>query len=144
MQKKKKKEYDQTLQLCNLPVVTREDLRLIELVTNGGYWAKCDSPLSNLNIHIGNSWDIHSNNHAIIYSYFYRQWSNGECLLIQWFYYPRPVLAFGYCHRLRLWVCVSVCVYVCVYQSRACPHDNSSPIQARITKFGPEMQNTLV
>ena len=39
-------------------------------------------------------------------------------------------------------VCGSVCV--CVYQSRACPDDNSSPIQARITKFGPEMQNTLV
>ena len=57
-------------------------------------------------------------------------------------FYPRPVLAFGYCHRLRLWVRVSVCV--CVYQSRACPHDNSSPIQARVTKFGPEMQNTLV
>ena len=58
------------------------------------------------------------------------------------FFYPRPVLAFGYCHRLRLWVCVSV--YVCVYQSRVCPHDNSSPIQTRIIKFGPEMQNTLV
>ena len=27
-------------------------------------------------------------------------------------FYPRPVLAFGYCHRLRLWVCVSVCVCV--------------------------------
>ena len=39
---------------------------------------------------------------------------------------------------------VGLCVRVCVYQSRACPHDNSSPIQARITKFGPEMQNTLV
>ena len=26
----------------------------------------------------------------------------------------------------------------------ACPHHNSSPIQARITKFGPEVQNTLV
>ena len=39
-------------------------------------------------------------------------------------------------------ICGSVCV--CVYQSRACPHDNWSPIQARITKFGPEMQNTLV
>ena len=62
------------------------------------------------------------------------------CLLVPFNFYPRPVLAFGYCHRLRLWVCVSVCVY----QSRACPHDNSSPIQARITKFGPEMQNTLV
>ena len=39
---------------------------------------------------------------------------------------------------------VGLCVRVCVYQSRACPHDNSSPIQARITKLGPEMQNTLV
>ena len=37
---------------------------------------------------------------------------------------------------------VSVCV--CVYQSLACLHDNSSPVQARITKFGPEKQNTLV
>ena len=27
-------------------------------------------------------------------------------------FYPRPVLAFGYCHRLRLCVCVSVCVCV--------------------------------
>ena len=26
----------------------------------------------------------------------------------------------------------------------ACPHHNSSPIQARITKFRPEVQNTLV
>ena len=26
----------------------------------------------------------------------------------------------------------------------ACPHHNSSPIQVRITKFGPEVQNTLV
>ena len=25
----------------------------------------------------------------------------------------------------------------------ACPHHNSSPIQARITKFGPEVRNTL-
>ena len=25
-------------------------------------------------------------------------------------FYPRPVLAFGYCHRLRLWVCVCVCI----------------------------------
>ena len=35
---------------------------------------------------------------------------------------------------------VGLCVRVCVYQSQ----DNSSPIQARITKFGPEMQNTSV
>ena len=42
-------------------------------------------------------------------------------------------------------VCLSVCpcVCVCVYQSLACPHGNSSGAQARITKFGSEMQNTL-
>ena len=38
---------------------------------------------------------------------------------------------------------VGLCVRVYVYQSRACPDDNSSPIQARITIFRPEMQNTL-
>ena len=51
-------------------------------------------------------------------------------------FYPRPVLASGYCRCL--------CLCVCVYQSLACPHDNSSPVQASITKFGPEKQNTLV
>ena len=57
-------------------------------------------------------------------------------------FYPRPVwvLAFGYCHCLRL--CVCVCLSVC--QSRVCPRDNSSPVQARITKFGVQMQKTLV
>ena len=57
------------------------------------------------------------------------------------FFYPRPVLAFGYCHRLRLCVCVSVCVCVCqsVRQSLACPSDNSGPVQARIAKFGPKV-----
>ena len=55
-------------------------------------------------------------------------------------FYPRPVLAFGYCRCLRL--CVCVCLSVC--QSRVCPRDNSSPVQARITKFGAQMQNTLV
>ena len=51
-------------------------------------------------------------------------------------FYPRPVLASGY------YCCLCLCV--CMYQSLACPHDNSSPVQARITKFGPEKQNTLV
>ena len=37
---------------------------------------------------------------------------------------------------------VRVCLSVC--QSLACPHDNSGPVQARITKFEPKMQNTLV
>ena len=48
-------------------------------------------------------------------------------------FYPRPVLASGYCHHLCL--CVSVCINHL--------HDNS-PVQARITKFGPKKQDTLV
>ena len=39
-------------------------------------------------------------------------------------------------------VCLSVCL--CVRQSLACPHNNLSTVQARITKFRPEEQNTLV
>ena len=54
------------------------------------------------------------------------------------FCYPRPVLAYGYCHRLR------PCVCPCVCQSLACPRDSSGPVQARIAKFGPKMQKTLV
>ena len=50
-------------------------------------------------------------------------------------FYPRPVLAFGYCRCLR----VCVCVCVSVRQSWTCPDDNSSTISARITKFGPKM-----
>ena len=53
-------------------------------------------------------------------------------------FYPRPVLTFGYCRCLR------VCVRVSVRQSSACPCNNSSTVQARITKFGPEMEKTLV
>ena len=33
--------------------------------------------------------------------------------------------------------CVCLCVCPSVRQSRACPRDNSSPVQARITKLGP-------
>ena len=71
----------------------------------------------------------------------------GVCLWwVQFFihFYPRPVLAFGYCHSLRLCVCVCVSVCESVCQSLACPWDNSGPVQARITKFGPKMQKTLV
>ena len=57
-------------------------------------------------------------------------------------FYPRPVLAFGYCRCLRL--CVCPCVCQSVRQSLACPRNNSGPVQARITKFGPKMQKTLV
>ena len=59
---------------------------------------------------------------------------NGIILAVD--FYPRPVLAFGYCRCLRL--------SVCVRQPSACPRDNLSPIQSRITKFGPEVQNNLV
>ena len=38
----------------------------------------------------------------------------------------------------------SVCLCVCVCQSRACPHDNSPLVQARITKFGTKVQKNLV
>ena len=41
-------------------------------------------------------------------------------------------------------VCVCVCVRVCVHQPQACLHYNSSPLLAVITKFGSEVQNTLV
>ena len=57
-------------------------------------------------------------------------------------FYPRPVLAFGYCRCLRLSVCVSVCV--CVRQPRACPRHKSPRVQARTTKFGQKVQNNLV
>ena len=53
------------------------------------------------------------------------------------FYHRRPVLASGYCRCLRLSVCV------CVRQALACPRDNSRTVWARMTKFGPNMQNTL-
>ena len=52
-------------------------------------------------------------------------------------FYPRPVLAFGYCRSLRLSVRQSV-------RHQVCPRDNSSPVQARITKFGPLGWKTLV
>ena len=80
-----------------------------------------------------------------------RPWLWKSCPLCNVFssrsiFYPRPVLAFGYCRCLRLCVCVCVCLSVClsVCQSLACPDDNSGPVQARIAKFGPKMQKTLV
>ena len=58
------------------------------------------------------------------------------------FFYLRLVLASGYCHCLCL--CISVSMCVCVSQSRTCPHDNSSPVQAMIIKLGVQLQNILV
>ena len=53
-------------------------------------------------------------------------------------FYPKPGFwpSGKYCRCLRLSGCMSLC------QIRACPHHNS-PIQARTTSFGPEVQNTL-
>ena len=65
-------------------------------------------------------------------------------------------MAFGYCRCLRscylnrdtsvmeLFCPVCVCVCECVRQSSVCPDDNLSPAQATITKFGQEVQNTLI
>ena len=63
--------------------------------------------------------------------------------LLVWSYRFLPKASFGL-RVLSSPASVGLCVHVCVYQSRDCPHENSSLIQARITKFGPEMQNTLV
>ena len=49
-------------------------------------------------------------------------------------FYPRPVLASGYCR------CLCLSVHPSVRQSvhhPVCLRHNSSPVQARITKFGP-------
>ena len=62
-----------------------------------------------------------------------------EQLYFQLDFYPRPVLAFRYCRCLHLCVCVSLCVNHLLVL-----HDYSGPVQTRITKFGPEVQNTLV
>ena len=71
-----------------------------------------------------------------------RQLTNklGLCMDIMMFYaiegsfdfYPRPLLASGYCR----------CLFPSVLH-QVCSHDNSSLIQARLTKFGPKMQNIL-
>ena len=141
-----------------------------------------------------------------IFIWWRRRGQNGKCgnylpnYLIKrciHFFYPRPVLAFEYCHCLHLCVCVCLSVCLCVnhllvrlitqdpfklgspnldqrckrpwlrsllfwgaidldLQGQnltskseftpfwACPDHNSLPIQARITKFGPEVENSLV
>ena len=77
-------------------------------------------------------WDCHSDNLQC------SQWREGrQCH--EWqtsgFYYPRQVLGFRYCCCLHLFMCVhpSVCV-----NTFACPRDNSTPTQARNTRFGPK------
>ena len=63
--------------------------------------------------------------------------------LLQVFNSFLPEASFGL-RVLSLPASVCLCIRVCVCQSRACPHDNSPLVQARITKFGTKVQNTLV
>ena len=53
------------------------------------------------------------------------------------FFYPRPVLLFGYCRCLRASVSLSARPSVC--QPQFCRHDNLTHVQARVTKFGPKV-----
>ena len=67
--------------------------------------------------------------------------------LSDWVFLPEAsfglrVLPLPACVCVRLSVCL--CVRPCVRQSWACPRDNSLAVKARITKFGPEMEKTLV
>ena len=56
---------------------------------------------------------------------------------------PEAILASGYCRHLRLSVCVHVCMRLSAsLLSLSAPY--SSPVQAGITQFGPEVQNTLL
>ena len=57
------------------------------------------------------------------------------------FYHRRPVLDSGYCRCPRPSVRLSVRLSI---RHQVCPRNNSSPVQARITKFWPKMQSTLV
>ena len=65
------------------------------------------------------------------------------CVILWGNFYPRTVLAFLYCHYLRLYMCLyeRKCGWVCMYQSRVCPCGNSWPVQARITKFEPAVED---
>ena len=61
-----------------------------------------------------------------------------------------PLFAHFFFTRGQFWpsgivvACVCVCVCLSVCQSLACPRNNSGPVQARIAKFGPKIQKTLV
>ena len=67
-------------------------------------------------------------------------YSNCVCVCVQ--FWPSGIVVACVCVCVCVCVCLSVCLSVC--QSLACPGDNSGPVQARIAKFGPKMQKTLV
>ena len=79
-----------------------------------------------------------------------RRFANIATWLMQFYPYPQSSRFWGvFFTRGQFWPpgIVVACVCPSVRRSvrhQVCPRDNSSPVQARITKFGPKMQNTLV
>ena len=65
---------------------------------------------------------------------YYSKFSN----MVLWMSLFLPEASFGL-RVLSLPASVCLCVCPSVHQSWACPRDNSSPVSARITKFGQEM-----
>ena len=56
---------------------------------------------------------------------------------LEWFWVSRRIFIYSHHNTFVLFSKTSD-------RHQVCPRDNSSPVQARITKFGPKMQNTLV
>ena len=56
---------------------------------------------------------------------------------LEWFWVSRRIFVYSHRNTMVFFSETSV-------RHQVCPRDNSSPIQVRITKFGPKMQNTLV
>ena len=58
-----------------------------------------------------------------------------EAIFIRSQYWPSGIVIACVCVSVCLCLCLCVCESVC--QWLACPHDNSGPVRARITKFVP-------
>ena len=104
----------------------------IVLLKNGIYWV-CSIPLSMLVPYT-----------ILVIPYWYSaSWVFGRYeyddleTVIHVFTSIRPRLPV-YFIFVAVCVCLSICKYV--YQSRACPRDNSSLVQARISRYEPELQ----
>ena len=69
-------------------------------------------------------------------------WNNFYFFITRGQFWPSGIVVACVCVCVCVCVCLSVCLSVC--QSLACPRDNSGPVEARIAKFWPKMQKTLV
>ena len=71
-------------------------------------------------------------------------WEGVRVMILMFFtrgqFWPSVIVVACIC----MCVCVCPCVCVSVCLSQACLHHSSSPVQVWISKFGPEVQNTLV